>query len=88
MVDLTWRHLQRGSWFRMPSPYTPPKSLATLDGAIVDPEIALKFEMGVHLKYSMHKPHIYILWKITCDSIFDNRDKEISTDTFSVALSS
>ena len=45
-------------------------TLATLDGEIVDPEIAVKLERGVHLKYMVHKPNIYIVWYIKCDDIF------------------
>ena len=42
--------------------YTPQKSLATLDGEIVDPEIAVKFEMRdvpkVHGAQTLHSHHL------------------------------
>ena len=41
-----------------PTP-TPKKHLLTLDGDIVVPNIALKFEMRDILKYTVRKPNIY-----------------------------
>ena len=46
----------------------PPKSLAALDGEIVDPEIAVEFQM--YLKYTVHKHNIYTIWYIKCNSVF------------------
>ena len=58
-------------------------SLATLDGEIVDPDIAVKFEIRMHLKYTVHKPNTYNVWYIKCESIFwQNWDEEISTEMF------
>ena len=45
-----------------------PKSLATLDGEKVDPEIAVEFQM--YLKYMVRKPIIYTSCYIKCNSIF------------------
>ena len=46
-----------------------PKCLATLDGEIVDPEITITLKCGMYLRCTMHKPNIYTIWYIECNSI-------------------
>ena len=41
--------------------YTHQKSLATLDGEIMDTEIAVKLELWVYFKCTMYKPNIYTI---------------------------
>ena len=47
-----------------------PKNLATLDGEIVDTEIAVKLKCGIYLKYTMYTPNIYTLSHMECNSMF------------------
>ena len=51
--------------------YTHQKSLATLDGEIVDTEIAVKLELWVYFKCTMYKPNIYTIWYIERNNISD-----------------
>ena len=47
------------------------KKITTLDSEIVSPEITVKLEIWDVLKNTMHKPNIYTIWNIECNSIFD-----------------
>ena len=50
--------------------YPHQKSLATLDGEMVDPEITIKLEMRDVLKVHDEQTNIYTIWYVEYDSTF------------------
>ena len=67
LIDLINRHYWGNSllpsfpavvWIKT---YTHQKSLATLDGEIVDQDITIKLKCGMYLKCTVYKPNIYTI---------------------------